>query len=247
MNKYKALMLDLDGTTIPNRPDGVPSERVTEAVNQASSLLHIGVVTGRPYFSAKPITSHLKLTGPSIVSGGAQVIDVLEDTIHYSQALEKTDIEKIFKETKGLDLLLSDGAKEFPYTPSIDTTSILQLCINEVHPTKVEGILEAVSSPTLITHTVPSWTPGYTAILFNHVKATKQYGIYEVAKVLGIDPSEIIGIGDGGNDMPLLMACGLKVAMGNANDNLKAIADYIAPTVDEDGVAHVIEKFILNS
>ena len=41
------------------------------------------------------------------------------------------------------------------------------------------------------------------------------------------------------------MACGLKVAMGNAVDDLKAIADYIAPTVDEDGVADVINKFIL--
>lgn len=42
-----------------------------------------------------------------------------------------------------------------------------------------------------------------------------------------------------------LMACGLKVAMGNAVSELKTIADYIAPTIDEDGVADVIEKFIL--
>ncbi|HXS15232.1 MAG TPA: HAD hydrolase family protein, partial [Candidatus Saccharimonadales bacterium] len=62
-----------------------------------------------------------------------------------------------------------------------------------------------------------------------------------------ISTEEIIGIGDGHNDFPLLMACGLKVAMGNAVDDLKAIADYIAPSVDEDGVADVIEKFILNA
>lgn len=41
------------------------------------------------------------------------------------------------------------------------------------------------------------------------------------------------------------MACGFKVAMGNAVDEVKAIADYIAPPVEEDGVADVIEKFIL--
>lgn len=41
------------------------------------------------------------------------------------------------------------------------------------------------------------------------------------------------------------MAAGLKVAMGNAIDDLKAIADYIAPTVQEDGVVDVIEKYIL--
>ena len=51
-------------------------------------------------------------------------------------------------------------------------------------------------------------------------------------------------VGDGYNDFPLLLAGGLKVAMGNAVSDLKKIADYIAPTVDEDGVATVIEKFL---
>ena len=55
----------------------------------------------------------------------------------------------------------------------------------------------------------------------------------------------MIAIGDGPNDFPMLMAAGFKVAMGNASDDLKAIADYIAPTVEKDGVVDVIEKFIL--
>jgi len=78
-----------------------------------------------------------------------------------------------------------------------------------------------------------------------HAEATKMHGILEVAKLLNIDTKEIIGVGDGYNDFPLLMACGLKVAMGNAVDDLKAIADYVAPTVDEDGLADVIEKYVL--
>ena len=65
------------------------------------------------------------------------------------------------------------------------------------------------------------------------------------ATFVRIEQYEIIGVGDGYNDFPLLMACGLKVAMGNATEDLKEIADYIAPTVDEDGVADVIEKFVL--
>ena len=48
------------------------------------------------------------------------------------------------------------------------------------------------------------------------------------------------------NDIPLLNICGLKVAMGNADKKLKSIAHHIAPSVDEDGVAHVVEKFILS-
>ena len=55
----------------------------------------------------------------------------------------------------------------------------------------------------------------------------------------------MIGIGDGYNDFPLLMACGLKIAMGNAVEDLKAIADFIVPSVEQDGVAHAINRFIL--
>ena len=55
----------------------------------------------------------------------------------------------------------------------------------------------------------------------------------------------MIGVGDGYNDFPLLMACGLKVAMGNAVPELKAIADYIAPTVADDGIVDVIKTFVL--
>ena len=76
-------------------------------------------------------------------------------------------------------------------------------------------------------------------------EASKLHGIVEVARILNIKTEEIIGVGDGYNDFPLLLACGLKVAMGNAIPELKAIADFIAPTVEEDGVAVVLEKFVL--
>ena len=105
---------------------------------------------------------------------------------------------------------------------------------------RIDGI------PTVSVHILPSWTKRKWTISISHTKATKQHAIFEVAKILGIDTHEIIAIGDGGNDLPLLMACGLKVAMGNAVEDLKEIADYVAPSVEEDGVAHVIEKFVLN-
>jgi hydroxymethylpyrimidine pyrophosphatase-like HAD family hydrolase len=63
--------------------------------------------------------------------------------------------------------------------------------------------------------------------------------------MLGVRYEEIIGVGDGHNDVPLLEAVGLKVAMGNAPDEVKAIADYVAPKLSEDGVADVIQRYIL--
>jgi len=53
----------------------------------------------------------------------------------------------------------------------------------------------------------------------------------------------MVGVGDSYNDFPLLMACGLKAAMGNSVKEILDIADYVAPSVNDDGLADVIEKF----
>lgn len=71
--------------------------------------------------------------------------------------------------------------------------------------------------------------------------------VLKLMKHLNITPEETVGIGDGYNDYPLLQAVGYKVAMHNAHDELKNIADFIAPSIDEDGLSVVIEKVLSNS
>ena len=65
------------------------------------------------------------------------------------------------------------------------------------------------------------------------------------AELNGIETSQIIAAGDSYNDIPLLEACGLRIAMGNAVPELKALADYVAPSVDQDGLATAIDEFVL--
>ena len=64
---------------------------------------------------------------------------------------------------------------------------------------------------------------------------------------LGIDPSETLAMGDGGSDIPLLQAAGIGIAMGNALDYVKAAADDVTASCDEDGVALALEKYILHA
>jgi hydroxymethylpyrimidine pyrophosphatase-like HAD family hydrolase len=78
-----------------------------------------------------------------------------------------------------------------------------------------------------------------------HEHATKRYGVEQLTEMLSLPKEQVMAIGDGHNDMPLLEAAGLKVAMGNAPDEVKQLANYIAPTLADDGVAAAIEKFIL--
>ncbi len=245
--KYKALILDVDGTTIPNSRDGMPSKRVTDAIRNANQKLIVGLASGRPYEDLNHIAKHLELSGPLIVNGGARVVDSKGKTL-WEKIINTHDVIEIkniffryntncFIYDNGRDVIIS---KE--YIPE----RALQIYSQGLDPEVANQIIEKISTiKTVSVHTVHSWTRGRVDVMINHTSATKQHGILEFAKLLGLNTHEIIGVGDGNNDFPLLMACGLKVAMGNASDDLKAIADYVAPTVDEDGVADVIEKFIL--
>ncbi|MEG0857514.1 MAG: HAD-IIB family hydrolase, partial [Terrisporobacter sp.] len=93
-------------------------------------------------------------------------------------------------------------------------------------------------------YTIVRSTPFFLEFL--NPQANKGAGIGLLAHELGIKQDEIICVGDAGNDKHMIEYAGLGVAMGNATEDIKDLADYITLSNDDDGVAHVINKFILN-
>ncbi len=79
--KYKALFLDLDGTTIPNKEDGMPSERVREAIHKAKSRVFVCIATSRPLSFAKPVIDHLDIRGLCSVNDSTQIYDPVKKKI----------------------------------------------------------------------------------------------------------------------------------------------------------------------
>jgi Cof subfamily protein (haloacid dehalogenase superfamily) len=75
--------------------------------------------------------------------------------------------------------------------------------------------------------------------------ASKAAGVQVLAQSLGCTLQDVVAIGDGYNDLPLLEAAGTGVAMGNAHDEVKRRADAVVNGHDEDGVAEAIERFVL--
>jgi 5-amino-6-(5-phospho-D-ribitylamino)uracil phosphatase len=73
----------------------------------------------------------------------------------------------------------------------------------------------------------------------------KGHGLAWLAERLGIEQSRTMGIGDSEADIPMLRWAGLGVAMGNAAPDVKAAADWVAPSLEEDGAAVAIERFVL--
>lgn len=80
----------------------------------------------------------------------------------------------------------------------------------------------------------------------NSSTANKGSGIIKLGEILGITKEEIMVCGDSGNDLAMIQAAGLGIAMGNASQEIKEAADFITRTNEEDGVAHAIEKFVLS-
>lgn len=249
--KYKVFLCDVDGTLIPNKEEGMPSRRVIEVIKQASPYIKIGVATARSYWQIAHILDLLDLSAPCIITGGAQIIDPKTRKTFVERNISIEDVETVaaIGAGMGITFTVADRDGERPYDRHSIPEHPLDVYTNAIPVEQGDAFIRLVSHiSTISTHKALAWgTSGNVNVTISHPEATKNDGVVEVAKLLGISTEEIIGIGEGYNDFPFLMACGLKIAMGNAVEDVKAIADFVAPTVDEDGVAYAIEKFILSN
>ncbi|MCL2548660.1 MAG: HAD family hydrolase, partial [Symbiobacteriaceae bacterium] len=84
---------------------------------------------------------------------------------------------------------------------------------------------------------------GFAMIM--HREATKAAAVAELARIWGIDAADIVAFGDDLNDIDMLNHAGVGVAMGNAVEEVKAIADYICPSNEEDGLARWLQEYVL--
>lgn len=251
--KYKALFLDVDGTILPYRSystNQLPSDKVTKAIQDASKKVHVCLATGRPLFMLEHILEHLHLkSGLAVINDGAQVMEIPSRNMIYKKSISKHDTKTIsdFLIKEKVFFYLNDGISDAKPEKIPPIRSILNIfTMEKMSENRADELVDKLSSIVGVkiskTH---DGDRGTFELLISHAQATKLHGIIEASKYFKVKREETIGVGDSGNDFALLMASGYKVAMGNAIESLKDIADYVAPSVEEDGVADVIEKFIL--
>ena len=250
--KYKALVLDIDGTIIKNNFNAMPSKKVKNAIKKAHGKIIVILATSRPFIHTTHIIENLNISYPCIFMGGSQIFDPKLNKMLWEKLIDIEDVKKIFKIIKKLNIEITDDGTNKPQrNEKVNLNEYIdkgpaQFWIYALTLEEALNLAKNLSHiPTISVVKVPSWEKGKTGIVITHAKANKKHALQVTAKTLGISTTDMIAIGDGHNDIPLLMACGLKIAMGNANEELKKIADFVAPSVEEDGVATVIEKFIL--
>lgn len=251
--KYKAIISDIDGTLGPVSLMPLPSEKVKKTIQQTiNSGFIFTLATGKPFSLVEYLIDNLQLSAPIIVDNGAAL---------YNPTNKKQIVEYIIESKEAQEILnyIQMVTKEYRVSCSDENfKNITQLrndqkvrkfILLDLSPLEADSLIKTLELRFKNLHIVKTSSDlgkQYNAVYISSAQATKQHAVVALAQLMGISTQEIIGIGDHYNDFPLLMACGFKIAMGNAVPELKAIADYIAPPLEEDGLAHVLEKFVLD-
>ena len=86
-----------------------------------------------------------------------------------------------------------------------------------------------------------------SSLEFSPAGVNKGTGLLALAELLSIPRDATIAVGDADNDLGMLRAAGLGIAMGNANESARAVADAVVADNDHDGCAEAIRRFLLES
>lgn len=125
---------------------------------------------------------------------------------------------------------------------SWDLTRISALYVAEAVADKV--VLRFVADTHLNVVKVFLPSNGLWAVDFTRSGVDKGTAALRLAKIYGVEPRQFVGVGDSYNDIPMLRACGLKIAMGDSPEQVKAVTDFVVPSAAEDGLAGAITNLI---
>lgn len=267
---YKMIVLDLDDTLL--RDDHTISDRTIEALMKAQeSGVKVVLASGRPTFGMLPIADELSLAkyGSFILSfNGGKIINYETKEELFSSTLPLTAVKKLYdiSQREGIHIHTYVGHEiitesDNPYTkiesqltnlPINLVTSFVEAVQEEVvkslmvgEPDKIKLVTEKLQAELAEEFSVMRSKPFF--LEFTEKGVTKGTSLNQLIKHLGIKREEVIAIGDSYNDQEMIEFAGLGVAMGNAPDDIKKIADHVTATNMNDGVAIVVEEFVLKN
>lgn len=264
--EIQLLAIDLDDTLM--RDDNTISPRTIQAVQQAQAKgLHIVIATGRMFQSTWPVAKTLGLGDvPLIIYSGGAVQSAETGTMLYENPLSATICEEVVslakthdwyiqvyiddtlfinERTKWTDLYeKSSGAKaeaigQKLYTVKGTPLKVLMIDTKD----KLDCATELLTQKLGPTINVMRSKETYLEIMAPG--SSKGLALQAMTKQLGLDMSQVMAFGNSQNDVDMLEMAGVSVAVANAEPNIKDIAQIIGDTNNDDGVAKIIEEYIL--
>lgn len=241
-----AAALDLDGTVIG--PEENISPTVRESIVRLAGLIPVFIATGREPADVLRYSKELGLTTPQLCDGGANILDPVRRVSTWTAPLGPINAELVVTRLREMGAAFvathaNGTASTFDDVPDWDLIRVSALDMDEATADTLAKEFSGNEDMYVIKAVLPY--NGLWAIDFTLAGVDKASGISRVGDTLGVLPANIVAVGDSYNDLPMLEACGFSVAMGNAPLEVKAAADFVAPTVGEDGLAVAINEFVL--
>ena len=259
----KLVATDIDGTILI--PEGNFRPEVKECVKKLCAKgIKVVLVTGRMHAAASLIAEDLGLDTPVVSYQGGLIKD--GDKTLYEKCLTQEQTEKVIDWANNEKIHLNLYNDDVLYSES-ECYEVKRYCNNlhtkytckkfcEIEKTKVNKLLAIdYDNPARINkyeHVLPEIFPELYVVkstpyffLFFNKEASKYCAVEFLQKLWGIKKEETLTIGDQNNDIALLKAGGIKIAMGNATEELKSIADDITDTVFNNGFVKAMKKYCL--
>lgn len=266
-SKIELIVLDLDGTLLLD--DGRIHPANIQPIRQVVARgIPVVLATGKTRWSALELIETLGLATPGVFSQGMIVADAQGELLRLvtlDQTITATVLD--FAAERGLPVnvyaadglyaTIDDQYRQILHTqyrePLPDHRPDLRRRLNSIQVTKLMVSDETNNDETradleYLLHgqaIVVQAVPEYIEIV--PLGVSKWAGVRWLLGRMGVDPAVVMAVGDGENDLDLLRSVGLGVAMGNASDAVKAVADVVVGTNEAAGVAEAIERFVLNS
>ncbi|MDF9830745.1 Cof-type HAD-IIB family hydrolase [Parabacteroides sp. PF5-6] len=268
--KYKLLVLDVDGTLLNENKELTPG--TTAALMKVQQMgMHLVLASGRPTHGLLPIAKALELdtySGYIMSYNGGEILNMQSGEVFYEKKINQELIPYLNKKAKKnqfplftykQDKIITDspdnihiqeearinhleivGVNDFPQAIDFDPHECILVSDDQAALTDLEnhwkrrlnGVLDVFPSESYFLEVVP---PGIN----------KGNTLAFLMDKLKVDKEEVIAIGEGICDIPMLQLAGMGIAMGNAQDSVKSCADYITLSNEEDGVAAALEKWVL--
>lgn len=248
----KALFFDLDDTLLNS--DHIVSERNRNAIIRCKELgMLIGYITVRSPRKMKLFLDRLPCDCIANYNGAMIYADgnlLAKNCIPYYDAM--TFIKQVLKESPHINMSCYFEPYCYRENKLINTITNEILSDSILNSPKLDYqririVLNQYDKIDLIQYTTKTMRYHVTSksSIITSIGATKENALKLLMKHYNITPKNVISFGDDINDIDMLKASGTGVAMGNALQDVKNVADYVTLTNNEDGVAEYIEKFIL--
>lgn len=269
MSEIKLIAIDIDGTLL--NEENILAQETIDAVTEArNNGIKVVLCTGRPLTGVKPYLKKLNIAGSNeyaITFNGAQVQDADANIIEKFD-LNYNDFVGLEKLSHKLNTNFQIETADYIYATnrdlspySIAESYLVRMPIRVREPQEITSETEIVkamliANPDIIDKAIPNIPESFldhltmvrsepVFIEFVNQKASKGAALSKLATRLGLTAENVMAIGDQGNDISMVKYAGSGVAMGNAVDDLKNIANKITKTNKENGVAYAIRNFAL--